>query len=43
MPVSEEDAPGPIDRYVLEKQFHGDLEGESTGEMLGSGSPTDGD
>ncbi len=41
-PVSDEGAAGPIDRYALEKQFHGDLEGESAGEMLGAGSPDEG-
>jgi hypothetical protein len=33
---------GPIGRLVLEKQFHGDLEAESTGQMLGAGSPDEG-
>lgn len=41
-PVSDADADGPFDRLMLEKQFHGDLEGESAGQMLGSGSPDEG-
>ncbi|MFW6083696.1 MAG: DUF3224 domain-containing protein [Gemmatimonadota bacterium] len=41
-PASDDGAPGPIDRYALEKQFRGDLEGESSGVMLGSGSPDEG-
>lgn len=41
-PVSDANVAGPIDRYVLEKQFRGDLEGESSGEMLGAGTPDEG-
>jgi len=31
-----------IGRYGLDKQFHGDLEGTSKGEMLGAGNPATG-
>jgi hypothetical protein len=31
-----------IGRYGLDKQFHGDLEGVSKGEMLGAGTPATG-
>lgn len=31
-----------IGRFGLEKQFHGDLEGTSKGEMLGAGNPATG-
>ncbi len=31
-----------IGRYALDKQFHGDLEGTSKGEMLGAGDPSKG-
>jgi hypothetical protein len=31
-----------ITRFALDKQFHGDLEGPSKGEMLASGNPTTG-
>jgi hypothetical protein len=33
---------GTIGRYAIDKQFHGDLEGTSKGEMLGAGSPATG-
>ena len=33
---------GAIGRYTSDKQFHGDLEGASKGEMLGAGSPATG-
>jgi hypothetical protein len=29
----------PIGRFGLDKQFHGDLEGTSKGEMMGAGDP----
>ncbi len=32
----------PIGRYALDKQFHGDLEATSKGEMLGAGDPAKG-
>jgi hypothetical protein len=32
----------PIGRFALDKQFHGDLEGNSKGEMLGAGNPATG-
>jgi Protein of unknown function (DUF3224) len=32
----------PIGRFALNKQFHGDLEGTSKGEMLGAGDPSKG-
>ncbi|MBA2684296.1 MAG: DUF3224 domain-containing protein [Gemmatimonadaceae bacterium] len=32
----------PLARMSIEKQFHGDLEGTSKGEMLSSGSPATG-
>ena len=32
----------PIGRFGLDKQFHGDLEATSKGEMLGSGDPAKG-
>ena len=32
----------PIGRFALDKQFHGDLEGASKGEMLGAGNPSKG-
>jgi len=31
-----------IGRYAIDKQFHGDLDGTSKGEMLGSGDPAKG-
>ena len=31
-----------IGRFALDKQFHGDLEGVSNGEMLGAGNPATG-
>ena len=30
----------PLGRLTIDKRFHGDLEGTSTGEMLTAGSPT---
>jgi len=32
----------PIGRFALDKQFHGDIEGPSKGEMLASGNPATG-
>ena len=32
----------PIGRFALHKQFHGDLEAKSKGEMLGAGDPAKG-
>ena len=32
----------PIGRFALDKQFHGDLEAKSKGEMLGAGDPAKG-
>jgi expansin (peptidoglycan-binding protein) len=32
----------PIGRFALDKQFHGDLEAASKGEMLGAGNPATG-
>ena len=44
LPLTPDDAIGgtSILRYGLDKQFHGDLEGISKGEMLGAGSPATG-
>jgi hypothetical protein len=43
-PLAADDATGSpaISRYALLKQFHGDLEAVSKGEMLGSGNPAKG-
>lgn len=43
-PLESDDATAdtPIDRFALDKQFHGDLAGTSKGEMLGSGDPSKG-
>jgi hypothetical protein len=43
-PLSADDALAgtAIGRYGLDKQFHGDLEGTSKGEMLGAGNPATG-
>jgi len=35
-------AGGNISRYALDKQYHGDLEGTSKGEMLSAGDPAKG-
>ena len=32
----------PLGRYALDKQYHGDLEGTGTGEMLTAGTPVKG-
>jgi len=43
-PLGADDALGGtgIGRFGLDKQFHGDLEGSSKGEMLGAGTPATG-
>jgi Protein of unknown function (DUF3224) len=42
-PQAQDDAAGgPFGRLFLDKQFHGDLEGSSKGQMLASGTGTDG-
>ena len=47
-PLPPDDATGganaktKIGRYALDKQFHGDLEATSKGEMLGAGDPSKG-
>jgi hypothetical protein len=43
-PLPPDDATGGanIGRYALDKQFHGDLEAASRGEMLGAGDPAKG-
>ena len=43
-PLPPEDATGgaAIGRFVLDKQFHGDLEAVSKGQMLGAGNPATG-
>jgi hypothetical protein len=42
MPPDDVTTGTPIGRFALDKQFHGDLEGPSKGEMLGAGNPTKG-
>jgi hypothetical protein len=44
IPLAPDDATAgiAISRYALDKQFHGDLEAVSKGEMLGSGDPSKG-
>jgi len=42
LPPDDATAGTGIGRYALDKQFHGDLEATSKGEMLGSGSPAKG-
>src|SRR6266404_2355519 len=39
---ADDKAEGAIGRFTIDKQFHGDLEGTSKGEMLGAGSPAKG-
>ncbi len=39
---ADDKSEGAIGRFTIDKQFHGDLEGTSKGEMLGAGSPTTG-
>jgi expansin (peptidoglycan-binding protein) len=43
-PIASDEATAgtPIGRYALDKQFHGDLEAASKGEMLGAGNPATG-
>jgi Protein of unknown function (DUF3224) len=43
-PLAADDAVNgtAIGRFALDKQFHGDLEGNSKGEMLGAGNPATG-
>jgi hypothetical protein len=43
-PLAADEATGgaTIGRYALDKHFHGDLEAESKGEMLGCGDPSKG-
>ena len=43
-PLPADDAAGgqAVGRYALSKQFHGDLEGTSKGEMIGAGDPKSG-
>src|SRR5262245_9311614 len=38
----DDSAGGPFSRLFMHKNFHGDLEGTSNGQMLGSGSPDQG-
>jgi len=40
--ASDGKSDSPITRMSIEKQFHGDLEGSSKGEMLSAGSPVKG-
>jgi hypothetical protein len=44
IPLAPETATGgeAIGRFALDKQFHGDLEGASRGQMLGGGNPATG-
>ena len=42
LPADEAITGTPIGRVALDKTFHGDLEGASKGEMLGSGNPAKG-
>jgi hypothetical protein len=42
LPADDATTGTPIGRYALDKQFHGDLEGISKGEMLGAGDPSKG-
>jgi expansin (peptidoglycan-binding protein) len=43
-PLSPDDATTgtPIGRFGLDKQYHGDLDAQSKGEMLGAGNPASG-
>jgi hypothetical protein len=43
-PIAADEATAgtPIGRFALDKQFHGDLEAKSKGEMLGAGDPAKG-
>jgi len=42
LPADDATTAASIGRYALDKQFHGDIEGTSKGEMLGSGDPSKG-
>jgi len=41
-PLADEQAEATLGRWSLSKQFHGDLDGTSAGEMLAAGSPATG-
>ncbi len=41
-PTDDKTEGATIGRFTIDKQFHGDLEGSSKGEMLGAGSPAKG-
>ena len=41
-PGDEQSGGASITRYTFEKQFHGDIEGTSKGQMLGAGNPAKG-
>jgi hypothetical protein len=41
-PLAHPDADPMLGRRSLDKQFHGDLKGASTGEMLSAGTPVNG-
>jgi len=41
-PAADDPAGGPFSRLLLDKQFHGDLEGPSKGQMLGAMSAVEG-
>jgi len=40
--AADENAGDGVGRFLLDKQFHGDLEAASKGQMLAAGSPADG-
>jgi len=40
--AADDSAGGPFSRLFLDKQFHGDLEATSKGQMLGAGTPVEG-
>jgi expansin (peptidoglycan-binding protein) len=42
LPPDEGTTGTPIGRFALDKQFHGDLDAASKGEMLGAGNPASG-
>ncbi len=42
LPADDATSGTAIGRFALDKQFHGDLEGVSKGEMLGAGNPATG-
>ena len=39
---ADDPAAGPFGRLLLDKQFHGELEGTSVGQMLGAGTAVEG-